>query len=327
MGSTLRYRRVLLIRGQDKLYRRLAESQAVSGGTLETPTAEAIEAKASAGTLDSVTAVLNVNRWLEDTLKDPANQVVTVDTRQLLKLGRLSELNYKLTDGDILYLPTPELLVEIAGCTLSGIYAMEPGETLLDLIVMCSYSNDPGADLRNLVIQRYGVDGCMERIVVNAAPTEGDAQRLAAVPLQNRDVVRVVNFVNQVFVLGQVKGPGVVDYKQDWQVLDYLTAAGGLESDAHLPFVAIVRHGRNLGRPCNATDIIPVDVRKLYQGECPDDWTIYPGDVIYVPPKGAQISLNTVSSAVNTLFLGLNFLDNLNSNDSTTTTLDKTTGK
>lgn len=333
MASTLRYRRIAVIRGYGSLFATLAaQPQAGSaaaaglGGATEAA-AQAVVAHTPGGTIDSLTSALNHNRWVEDALSDPAARVEWFDSRDMLRGGDLGALNFRLEEGDIIFMPAPEVLVEVDGVSLSGLYGLLPGESLADLMQLCGYVNNPEADLRNLVVQRYDDSGCFEQAVVNAAPVAGDLERLSGFIMRNRDVVRIVDSLKQVFVLGEVGRPGVVDYNPTMQLMDYLAVGGGISEDAHLPFIAIVRHARDLGRPCLATDIVPVDLRVLYRGECPEDWRILPGDVIYVPPKGASITLSTVTSAVNTLFLGLNFFDNLNDGNSSSSSANKTTSR
>jgi hypothetical protein len=107
-------------------------------------------------------------------------------------------------------------------------------------------------------------------------------------------------------------------------VTDYISAAGGMTPVAHPRFISIIRQPRNLTRPDLATQFTKLDLELLKRPDLLSDVILEPGDVIYVPPKGTEVNLSTITSALNTLFLGLNFFDNLNDNSSGSDSSDDT---
>jgi protein involved in polysaccharide export with SLBB domain len=307
MGSQLRVRTVYLIHGQQELFGRL-RSLAPPVVALE-PGATSSEG----GLVAQDTVALSSDYGWLDALVRSGQGVDRVSTVGLLRNGRLSELNRPLHQNDVVYFPAPQMLVEIEGATLSGVYEVFEGETLADLLALSGYSNDPEMDLRNVTVERYD-DNRLRRIAVNLSPAaspEGNN-----IVLHDRDVVRIVPRIAQVFVLGEVKTPGVVDYNPIWKVTDYLSAAGGMTPQAHPRFISVIRQPRSLTQPELATQFTKLDLELLKRPDLLADVLLEPGDVIYVPPKGIEVNIGTITSALNTVFLGLNFFDNLNDNSS-----------
>jgi hypothetical protein len=98
--------------------------------------------------------------------------------------------------------------------------------------------------------------------------------------------------------------------------MQYLSQAGGWTNNAHVKFVTLIRHPNDLSQPCTESDLCILDMRKIYKEPESIQYFVQPGDVIYVPPKGERITLSTVTTALNTAFLGVNFFENLNDNAS-----------
>lgn len=81
----------------------------------------------------------------------------------------------------------------------------------------------------------------------------------------------------KVFVLGQVRKPGMFDYQDNMSIVQAITMAGGFATLAAKNY-AIVK------RQSNGTETqIPVPVEKIMTEKGSANFLLQPGDIIYVP--------------------------------------------
>ncbi|HAN30052.1 MAG TPA: polysaccharide biosynthesis protein [Myxococcales bacterium] len=76
----------------------------------------------------------------------------------------------------------------------------------------------------------------------------------------------------KVFVLGEVKKPGRLQYVDNMTVVEAITLAGGFETLAERNYVIVTRREQR----------IPVPVEKIMQGLA-SNFLVRPGDLVYVP--------------------------------------------
>ena len=76
----------------------------------------------------------------------------------------------------------------------------------------------------------------------------------------------------KVFILGEVKKPGRLQYVDNMTVVEAITLAGGFETLAERNYVIVTRRAKR----------IPVPVEKIMQGLAPN-FMVRPGDLVYVP--------------------------------------------
>lgn len=84
------------------------------------------------------------------------------------------------------------------------------------------------------------------------------------VTLRAGDSIYVPQNVQAVYVFGQVRRPGYVNYQPSWTYTDYIAEAGGLTDGAEHTDIMILKHG-------------------TYQWYKPDKTEIQPGDLVFVP--------------------------------------------
>jgi protein involved in polysaccharide export with SLBB domain len=306
LGGQLKYRAVYVIRNQADMFGRLTSGAAGLPPGVDLPGLE----PSSAGLVALPTVLVGGgSTWIEQLIVTGSPDVTRVNTISLLRDGDLSAFNISLRQGDIVYFPKPSMLVEIQGASMPGVYEMIEGETLADLLELSGYTNEPELDLRNVTVERYR-EGRLDQLAVNLAPAT-ERSELNNLVLQDRDIVRISQRIRQVFVLGEVEEIGVIDYNPVWKITDYIAAAGGMTDAAHPRFITLVRQPRNLADPGIENRVAMFDMELLKGGEKLRDIMVLPGDVIYVPPRGIDVNLGTITSSLNTLFLGLNFFDNL----------------
>lgn len=123
----------------------------------------------------------------------------------------------------------------------------------------------------------------------------GDVQASGLTPFGLRDKIReeLREFLRQpevvvrvteprsrkVFVLGQVKNPGVYPIRSELTLLEAISAAGGVTSDAYLSGAYVVRGGK----------ILLVNFFKLIEkGNTEENIPLLVGDVIYIPNRKDQ---------------------------------------
>jgi protein involved in polysaccharide export with SLBB domain len=83
----------------------------------------------------------------------------------------------------------------------------------------------------------------------------------------------------KVYVGGEVDRPGIIDLVAHMTVLQAISGAGGLNRDARLNEVVVIRR-----KGKNNTEIIPVDLEVLLEDEdLSQDVFLQPYDIVYVP--------------------------------------------
>jgi len=295
-----RYRRVHLVRGNFD-FRNLMQltedwSGAGAGGAqaLNLPSPGAV-----ARTQTSLAAITNWRAWIQERTKD--SQVSVIDPLALTVEGELSRFNLELKRNDVIYIPTAERFVEVRGVANPGRYELLADESLGEILRLAGSLNYT-SDLINTVITRFDDCGNVERLVFNLFPALDQPQLIEDFKLQNRDVIRIVPREQRIFVLGEVNLAGAFDFVEDSTVLDYLALAGGETPSAHLAWIAIIRQGRNRLDQIDQAEVIQANFKEIHKGlPLCTDLSLLPGDVIYVPPKGARFELSHILQAVSTI--------------------------
>ena len=91
--------------------------------------------------------------------------------------------------------------------------------------------------------------------------------------------VSVVSYSGQkVFVLGEVKNPGVFLTDGQVRIIDVISQAGGVTLDGRSENVLLIRGG------LNSPELITVDLKKIFkEGDIAQNVRLQRGDIIYVP--------------------------------------------
>ena len=96
--------------------------------------------------------------------------------------------------------------------------------------------------------------------------------------LRPNDLVYVPDSEEQVYVMGQVKNPGVYPLTPDMSFLSALAQAGGPNDNAKPSEIILARPSQHLQRV--------IDLRTLVNGDDSSNSSVQAGDIIYVPPSG-----------------------------------------
>jgi protein involved in polysaccharide export with SLBB domain len=150
-----------------------------------------------------------------------------------------------LAPGDVLYVPPGGVLqdvVEVRGAfvgtqdsarttvggkpTIVQRFELAHGERLRDLVVKAG-GPSPLADLRMATVERSGAGGPRRLIPVDLQRLLVDKEEFQNIALENGDVLVLPATEDKVYVLGEVKQPGPLDFRSGVTVREYLAYAGG----------------------------------------------------------------------------------------------------
>lgn len=206
---------------------------------------------------------------------------------------------------DRIVIEEPEVVIQIdRGVTRPGKYAVRPGEGLQEILQLAGQL-DRNADLQNTQLTRVGPDGQLELSYIDL---DEILQSGTPFELRNRDRIRINNYKNQVYVMGEVALPGAYDILPGEGVMELLAKAGGITSDAHARSISMVRPPRLYAELTAPHTVEIIDIRTFIkpgkQSELPA--RLQAGDILYVPSKGEHITganlLAAASAAVSRLF-------------------------
>jgi protein involved in polysaccharide export with SLBB domain len=214
-----------------------------------------------------------------------------------------------LAAGDLLFVPSLTLLqdvVEVRGAfngtpessrtltagktTIVQRFELAAGDRVKDLVGRAGGAAAYAA-LRLATIDRAGDGGPRQRIPVDLHRLLVEKDETQDIRLENGDVLTLPVAEDKVYVLGEVRTPGAVDFRPEFTVREYLAAAGG-------PTVR--------GRFQKATVTLP-NGRSYLLAEAPP---VEPGSVITVPEVSVRwyqdyLAIATAVSSLITAYTGL----------------------
>jgi protein involved in polysaccharide export with SLBB domain len=299
------YRRLNLIRGGGAFEAAQPPTGAPAGPPpTASPLSTDVRMEQPADARVSLERSINWRSWIAARRADPDCSVWEVDPLKLTLGGQLSQYNYVLHDKDVLFVPVPERFVEVQGVAQPGRYELLDEETLGDLLRLTG-SPQYDSDLANAVVQRYDSVGHLSRIILNLVPGLDDVSQIASFKLANRDRIGIFPAERRVFVLGEVQEAGAFPFVEDSTVLDYIAEAKGDTAEANLAWIAVIRQSRDRLNPGAPAQVITVNFKQIHAGEptCAD-FNLEPGDVVYVPPKGKDLSATELLQSVGAVING-----------------------
>lgn len=217
-----------------------------------------------------------------------------------------------LQPGDVLFVPLLVVLqdvVEVRGAlngttdsgrtttagrpTIVQRFELARGDRIKDVVGRAGGAA-AHADLRLAFVERIGVAGPRQRIPVDLHRLLVEKDDAQNIPLENGDVFTVPVAEDKIYVLGEVRVPGAVDFRPDLTPREYIALAGG-------PTVR-ARFGR-------ATVTLPSG-RSYLMAEAPP---LEPGAVVTVPEVSVRwyqdyIAIAGAVAAIITAYTGLYFL-------------------
>ena len=190
---------------------------------------------------------------------DGRKETLTLDLRTAIR----RPADVTLQPGDTLFVPPLSALqdiVEVRGAfngtpesskttvagkaTIVQRFELAQGDRVRDVVFRAGGAA-AHADLRLAVIERGGVSGPRQRIPVDFHRLLVEKDETQNILLQNGDVVSLPVVEDKVYVVGEVKTPGGVDFRPDLTPREYVTLAGGPTNRAKLKSTSVTfRSGR-----------------------------------------------------------------------------------
>ena len=198
--------------------------------------------------------------------------VATVDIYEFIRSGKMNETI--LEEGDIINVPTYEVLVDIAGSVKRPMsYELKPGETIADLVdYAAGFTGDAYTENIRLIRKNgkeYQIFTIAEPDYVTFKLAEGDVLSVGAM---------LDRFANRLEIKGAVYRPGTYELGDKIGTVKQLIAqAEGLKGDAFTNRALITREREDL-----TLEIIPVDIAAILSGSAPDV-KLVKNDVLYIP--------------------------------------------
>jgi protein involved in polysaccharide export with SLBB domain len=162
-----------------------------------------------------------------------------------LALALRAPADVALRAGDVLYIPPGAMLqdvVEVRGA-LNGVpesarttitgkptivqrFELAKGDRVRDVLVKAG-GVSALADLRLAVLERGGSAGPRRQIPIDLQQLLVEKEEFQNILIENGDVLVVPPVEDKVYVLGEVRNPGAVDFRAGMTVREYLALAGG----------------------------------------------------------------------------------------------------
>ncbi|KPK95974.1 hypothetical protein AMJ80_02605 [bacterium SM23_31] len=211
------------------------------------------------------------------------------DYRDYKKFGH-QENNPLLRDGDEIYVPRGDFSIGSIfvknPVEKSGFYLYYENETLIDFLRHEDIIMDQ-IDLANSVIVRNNEIGFPDTIKLSLSQNNENSPSLN-IELKPDDILILPNLQNFVYVDGEVKNPGSIDWAAYHPASHYVGIAGRTSNSAGMNKIEVTRRNSN---------------EKIKGG----DLLIFPGDYIYVPKKKHLIVrewLDFISPVVSLIIAG-----------------------
>ena len=198
--------------------------------------------------------------------------VATIDIYDFIREGKMDDII--LEEGDIINVPTYDILVDIAGNVRRPMsYELKEGETIADLVdYAAGFTGD--AYTKNIrMIRRNGSEYQIFTINEPDYATfelmEGDALTVGAM---------LDRFENRIEIKGAVYRPGTYELGNEISTVKQLIEkAEGLKGDAFTNRGLITREREDL-----TLEILPVDIGAIMAGTAPDV-KLVKNDILYIP--------------------------------------------
>jgi protein involved in polysaccharide export with SLBB domain len=163
----------------------------------------------------------------------------------------------QLRAGDVIYVPPLSMvqdLVEVRGAfngtsesartatggkpTVVQRFELASGDQVRDVVVKAGGAA-PFADLRMASIERSGPSGPRQTIPVDLHRLLVEKDETQNVPMLNGDVLFLPAAEDKVYVIGEVKSPGALEYRPYLTSREYIALAGGPSSRAKIPATTV----------------------------------------------------------------------------------------
>ena len=240
---------------------------------------------------------------------------LSVDLEKLFLQNDLTQ-NYTLESGDSLYIPKAFAIINIsiAGEVNSpGLYSLEGKVDVLKAISACKGVTEK-ANLKDALITKLNneiIPVDLEKLFLQNDLTQNYS-------LESGDSLFVpLSLENNIYVLGEVKSPGLYPIKEECTVVKAITLAGGYTANARLKSCVVIRRfpRDEEGLKMNTITLNDVKIiREKYEqvieinlvkilkdGELDQNIVLQPRDIVFLPIKPlSEFDIATILDVVTT---------------------------
>ena len=242
-------------------------------------------------------------------------EIISVDLEKLFIQNDLTQ-NYLLNSGDSLYIPKAFTItnISVAGEVKSpGFYSLEGKVDVLKAI-SASGGLTQKADFKNAIITKLNdeiIPVNLEKLLIQNDLTQNYT-------LETGDSLFIPLVLgNNVYVLGEVKSPGLYLIEGECTVVEAISKAGGYTSNARLKSCVVIRKFPGDEESLKMRTITLKDVkviREKYEqvieinlekilkdGELAQNIALQPQDIVFIPTRPlSQFDIDTILSCVTT---------------------------
>jgi polysaccharide export outer membrane protein len=242
-------------------------------------------------------------------------EVISVDLEKLLNQNDLSQ-NYLLNNGDSFYIPKAFTItnISIAGEIKSpGLYSLEGKVDVLKALSACGGVTQK-ANLKNVIINKQNnqvIPINLEKLLL-----QNDLSQNYLLETGDSLFIPLV-LGNNVYVLGEVKSPGLYPIEGECTVVEAISKAGGYTSNARLKSCVVIRKfpGDEEGlkmRTITLKDVkvirekyeqvIEINLEKILKdGELSQNIALQPQDIVFIPIRPlSEFDIATILDVVTT---------------------------
>ena len=242
-------------------------------------------------------------------------ETLPVDLEKLFLQNDLTQ-NYTLESGDSLYIPKAFTItnISIAGEVNSpGLYSLEGKVDVLKAISACKGVTEK-ANLKDTLITKLNneiIPVDLEKLFLQNDLTQNYS-------LESGDSLFVpLSLENNIYVLGEVRSPGLYPIKDECTVVKAITLAGGYTANARLKSCVVIRRFPQDEEGIKMQTITLKDVkviREKYEqvieinlekilkdGELAQNIALQPQDIVFVPIRPlSEFDIDTILNVVTT---------------------------
>ncbi len=224
------------------------------------------------------------------------NDSYKVDFYKFFLSGKADNLDIRLQDNDIVFIPPRQSRVEIIGAVKRpGIYESDVNDNISDLVNYAAGLKDNAND--NILISEKFFSKNGHSIKSKYISINSNEEILS------KNVNKIIaynspHYKKNVYVYGQIKNPGIYGFEEGMNILDILKIVGGLYDKTfyktiYAPRADIIRRDFKSNYP----KVIPINLEELKQGNQTQNVELHNWDMIFVRknknfsiPKQVQIT-------------------------------------
>jgi len=242
-------------------------------------------------------------------------ETLPVDLEKLFLQNDLTQ-NYTLESGDSLYIPKAFTItnISIAGEVNSpGLYSLEGKVDILKAISACKGVTEK-ANLKDAIITK--IDNNIIPVDLEKLFLQNDLTQNYS--LETGDSLFVpLSLENNIYILGEVRNPGLYPIKEECTVVKAITLAGGYTANARLKSCVVIRRFPQDEEGIKMQTITLKDVkviREKYEqvieinlvkilkdGELDQNIVLQPRDIVFIPIRPlSEFDISTILDVVTT---------------------------